>query len=172
MAARKGAGADADRGKYREVRDEKELLRVSYKEPRVVIHFAHKEFRRCAILDRHLEVRRALTQHLARQHPHTLFLKADVQDTPFLVEKLKIKVLPCMLAFVDGVCKERFVGFEDFGNADNFSTAALEWRLGRVGTCAGLTQVSLRRSRRRASRSSASACRTRVRTTTRTGTTR
>lgn len=141
MAARKGAGADADRGKYREVRDEKELLRVSYKEPRVVIHFAHKEFRRCAILDRHLEVRRALTQHLARQHPHTLFLKADVQDTPFLVEKLKIKVLPCMLAFVDGVCKERFVGFEDFGNADNFSTAALEWRLGRVGTCGAHTGV-------------------------------
>ncbi|KAI3623873.1 hypothetical protein CBS14141_003572 [Malassezia furfur] len=69
-------------------------------------------------------------QHLARQHPHTLFLKADVQDTPFLVDKLKIKVLPCMLAFVNGECKERLVGFEDFGNADNFSTAALEWRLG------------------------------------------
>lgn len=75
-----------------------------------------------------------LTQHLARQHPHTLFLKADVQDTPFLVEKLKIKVLPCMLAFVNGECKERLVGFEDFGNADNFSTAALEWRLGRAGS--------------------------------------
>lgn len=56
-----------------------------------------------------------------------------MQDTPFLVEKLKIKVLPCMLAFVNGECKERLVGFEDFGNADNFSTAALEWRLGRAG---------------------------------------
>lgn len=75
-----------------------------------------------------------LTQHLARQHPNTLFLKADVNDTPFLVEKLGIQVLPCLLAFVNGVCKERFVGFEEFGNADNFTTAALEWRLGRVGT--------------------------------------
>ncbi|KAI3620051.1 hypothetical protein CBS9595_002018 [Malassezia furfur] len=37
-----------------------------------------------------------------------------------------------MLAFVNGECKERLVGFEDFGNADNFSTAALEWRLGRA----------------------------------------
>ncbi|WFD37825.1 uncharacterized protein MJAP1_000772 [Malassezia japonica] len=125
VAAHRGAD-DTGRGKYHGVRDEKELLRTSYKEPRVVIHFAHKEFRRCHILDRHLE-------HLARQHPNTLFLKADVKDTPFLVEKLGIQVLPCLLAFVSGVCKERFVGFEEFGNADNFTTAALEWRLGRVG---------------------------------------
>lgn len=115
------------------MRDEKELLRTSYQAPKCVIHFAHKDFRRCHILDRHLEVGALLTQHLARQHPHTLFLKADVATTPFLVAKLGIQVLPCLLAFVDGVCKERLVGFEDFGNADNFTTAALEWRLGRVG---------------------------------------
>ncbi|WFD43719.1 hypothetical protein MPSI1_002383 [Malassezia psittaci] len=126
VAAKQGTVTDSNSGQYREVRDEKELLRISYKEPRVVIHFAHKEFRRCHILDRHLE-------HLARQHPNTLFLKANVQDTPFLVEKLQIQVLPCMLAFLNGQCQDRLIGFEDFGNTDKFSTAALEWRLGRAG---------------------------------------
>lgn len=52
---------------------------------------------------------------------------------PFLVSKLGIQVLPCIMAFASGVCKERLIGFEEFGNADTFSTAALEWRLGRVG---------------------------------------
>lgn len=58
IAARSGADqSDPDRGQYREVKDEKELLSRSVKEPRCVIHFAKKEFRRCQILDRHLEVR-------------------------------------------------------------------------------------------------------------------
>lgn len=57
VAARAGADAsDPDSGKYKEVRDEKELLSMSVREPNVVIHFAKPEFRRCRILDRHLEV--------------------------------------------------------------------------------------------------------------------
>lgn len=58
VAARTGADrGDPDRGQYRDVKDEKELLSRSVREPRCVIHFAKKEFRRCQILDRHLEVR-------------------------------------------------------------------------------------------------------------------
>lgn len=58
IAARSGADrSDPDRGQYRDVKDEKELLSRSVREPRCVIHFAKKEFRRCQILDRHLEVR-------------------------------------------------------------------------------------------------------------------
>lgn len=111
------------------MKNEKELLSHSVREPRVVIHFAKKEFRRCAILDRHLE-------HLARQHPDTLFLKTYVESAPFLVEKLELRVLPCLMAFVHGVCKDKLIGFQDFGNSDAFSTAALEWRLGQTGTLA------------------------------------
>ncbi|KAL4398967.1 hypothetical protein ACI68E_004364 [Malassezia pachydermatis] len=127
MAARMGADtSDPDRGKYKEVKDEKELLRTSIREPRCVIHFAKKEFRRCQILDRHLE-------HLARQHPNTLFVKVDVENTPFLVDKLHIRVLPCIMAFVNGISKDKLIGFESFGNSDSFTTAALEWRLGQTG---------------------------------------
>lgn len=127
VAARAGADAsDPDSGKYKEVRDEKELLSMSVREPNVVIHFAKPEFRRCRILDRHLE-------HMARQHPSTLFLKADVKRTPFLVNKLEIRVLPCLFVFKNGVCKDKLIGFQEFGNSDVFTTAALEWRLGQTG---------------------------------------
>ena len=51
------------------------------------------------------------------------------QDAPFFVEKLKVRMLPCVLCFIDGVAVDRVVGFEDFGNKDDFSTAAMESRL-------------------------------------------
>ena len=98
IAARIGADtSDPDRGKYVQVEDEKALLSSSVREPKVVIHFAKKEFRRCHILDRHLE-------HLARQHPGTLFLKTHAEHAPFLVQKLDIRHFPCLKAFVQGVC--------------------------------------------------------------------
>lgn len=70
---------------------------------------------------------------MARQHPSTLFLKADVKRTPFLVNKLEIRVLPCLFVFKNGVCKDKLIGFQEFGNSDVFTTAALEWRLGQTG---------------------------------------
>lgn len=57
VAAQRGAEADGDKGVYREILDEKELLHTTAREPKCVVHFAHKDFRRCKILDRHLEVR-------------------------------------------------------------------------------------------------------------------
>ena len=52
---------------------------------------------------------------------------------PFLVEKLQLRVLPCVMAFVHGISKDKLIGFQEFGNSDAFTTAALEWRLGRTG---------------------------------------
>lgn len=69
-------------------------------------------------MDGHLEVSiktatsafRVLTtirgqQKLATKHTDTLFLRADVANVPFLVTKLEIKVLPCVIGFVNGVSK-------------------------------------------------------------------
>lgn len=44
----------------------------------------------------------ARLEELAPKHPHTLFLRASVADTPFLINKLSIQVLPCVYVFVDG----------------------------------------------------------------------
>jgi hypothetical protein len=67
---------------------------------------------------------------LAKRHLDTRFLKIDVENAPFLVRKLKVQVLPCILAFIDGVTVDRIVGFEGLVYmSDNFTTKDLEARL-------------------------------------------
>ena len=43
----------------------------------------------------------------ARRRP-----RVDVKDSPFLVEKLGARVLPCVIGFIDGQSVGRVVGFE------------------------------------------------------------
>lgn len=57
-------------------------------------------------------------------------MRINVDNCPFLVTKLKIQVLPCVIAFIDGIGVDRIVGFEGLGGtADNFKTRDLEARL-------------------------------------------
>ncbi|EMD40789.1 phosducin like protein [Gelatoporia subvermispora B] len=109
-------------GRYDEIIDEKEVVRISANEPRCVIHFYHSNFKRCEIMDKHLG-------SLAPKYFNTRFLRVFVENVPWLVEKLGVKVLPCVVCFIDGVSKDRLIGFEDLGNKDYFETATLEWRL-------------------------------------------
>lgn len=54
----------------------------------------------------------------------------NVENAPFLVTKLKVQVLPCVLAFINGVSVDRIVGFEGLGyTQDTFTTKDLEARL-------------------------------------------
>lgn len=54
----------------------------------------------------------------------------NVANAPFLVTKLKIRVLPCVLSFIDGISVDRIVGFEGLGyTPDTFTTKDLEGRL-------------------------------------------
>ena len=114
------------KGLLTELTSEKDLISFSSTERQVAIHFFHPKFPRCALLDRHLTV-------LARLHPTTLFLKANVLNCPFLTSKLKVTVLPCLITFKDGKSRDKIIGFEELGNSDKFSTGALEWRLGQSG---------------------------------------
>ncbi|ORY41232.1 thioredoxin-like protein [Rhizoclosmatium globosum] len=114
--------ASMQHGSYENILSEKEVLNITTSTDKVVVHFYHKEFRRCQIMDRHLGT-------LARKHYKTRFVKIDVEVCPFLVERLKIKVLPCVIPFVNGVSIERLIGFEELGESDSFQTAMLERRL-------------------------------------------
>ncbi|KNE71466.1 hypothetical protein AMAG_15694 [Allomyces macrogynus ATCC 38327] len=109
-------------GTYAEIKDEKEVLKITTSTNKCVVHFFHKEFRRCAIMDKHLEA-------LAAKHFRTRFIKVNVENAPFLVDRLKVKVLPCVVLFVDGISKDRVIGFEELGNTDAFRTPVLEARL-------------------------------------------
>lgn len=51
-------------------------------------------------------------------------------NAPFLVTKLQVQVLPAVIGFVDGVGKDRIIGFEGLGRGtDRFTTRDLEERL-------------------------------------------
>ncbi|KAG2116074.1 thioredoxin-like protein [Suillus discolor] len=114
-------------GRYMEITNEKEAIRISANESYCVIHFYHSNFRRCEIMDKHLA-------KLAPKYYATRFIRVFVENMPWLVEKLAIKVLPCLMCFVDGVSKDRLIGFEELGNNDAFETAVLELRLANSGS--------------------------------------
>ncbi|KAL0067542.1 hypothetical protein AAF712_005255 [Marasmius tenuissimus] len=113
---------DNNYGQYTELTDEKEVVRITAHEPKVVIHFYHTKFKRCEIMDKHLA-------KLAPKYHNTRFSRVFVENIPWLVERLGIKVLPCVICFVKGVTKDRLIGFEELGNDDAFTTATLELRL-------------------------------------------
>ncbi|KAG0258785.1 hypothetical protein BG011_003083 [Mortierella polycephala] len=115
-----------DHGSYKDVTDEKEIMDITTKTKHCVIHFYHTDFRRCMIVDKHLEA-------LAKKHIKTKFVKIKVENAPFLVEKLQVKILPCVIAFTDGIAVDRLVGFDELGNTDNFSTTMLELRYKTAG---------------------------------------
>lgn len=114
-------------GTYPRITSEKALLDITTSTKYCVAHFYKPDFNRCRIMDGHLEA-------LAPVHLQTRFLRMDVEHAPFLVSKLGIKVLPCVIAFVNGVGVDRVVGFEGLGfSEDTFKTADLEKRLVECG---------------------------------------
>ncbi|KAF7332009.1 hypothetical protein MKEN_00081200 [Mycena kentingensis (nom. inval.)] len=113
---------DNKHGQYTEITDEKEVVRTCAREKKAVVHFYHSNFKRCEIMDKHLA-------KIAPKYFDTRFFRVFVENVPWLVEKLGIKVLPCVICFVDGISKDRLIGFEELGNSDAFDTAVLEMRL-------------------------------------------
>ncbi|KAI0347137.1 GTPase inhibitor [Trametopsis cervina] len=117
---------DSGHGRYDELMDEKVVLQTTIDEPLCVIHFYMPNFRRCTIMDKHLT-------RLAPKYFRTRFLRVCVENAPFLVEKLGVKVLPAVYCFVKGIAKSRIVGFEDLGNTDDFKTTVLESKFLDIG---------------------------------------
>jgi len=105
-------------GGYDEITEEEFLKTVTASE-RCVVHFYHKSFEKCKIMDMHM-------LRCARKFFGTRFVKLDAEKAPFFVEKLKIRTLPCCVVFNDGVAKGRQVGFEGLPGED-FSTVQLAW---------------------------------------------
>lgn len=124
---------------YPTLQSDQALLDFTTQTHRCVIHFAHPDFARCNTMDEHIRA-------LATRHHEVPFARVDVRNTPFVVEKIKIRVLPCVIGFKDGVAVERVIGFEGLGSGgrdgtDGFSTATLEKRLLWTGI---LTQAKMK----------------------------
>lgn len=97
---------------YATIKDDKHLLDFTTSCERCLVHFFHPGFARCGIMDQHLE-------RLSKRHYDAKFGRVDVNNCPFVVEKLGVRVLPCVVGFVDGLVKGKITGFEGvvpFGN--------------------------------------------------------
>ena len=119
-------------GKYEEITEEQFLPCVT-KTKFVVVHFYHKDFERCKVMDKHLG-------QIAREHVESKFVKIDAEKCPFFVAKLQIQMLPTVICFMDGVAFDRIIGFEELGGHDEFPTLLLSRRLVKTGCIKALTK--------------------------------
>ena len=108
-------------GEYDEITEDQFLPTVT-KKRLCVVHFYHRDFERCKIMDMHLS-------KICINHGETKFVKLDSEKSPFFVSKLQVKTLPTLCCFIDGVLKDRVVGFDDMGGTDQFQTLQLIRRL-------------------------------------------
>lgn len=115
-------------GVYREIVQDEFLAEVCSSE-RVVCHFYHRDFPKCLIMDHHI-------QRLVARHVETKFIKIDAAKTPFFVEKLKVRILPTLVLFFDGLAQEKLLGFDGLadgmpeGKEEEWPTIALARFLG------------------------------------------
>lgn len=122
--------------------DEKELMTAVAGAPWCVVHFYQPTFAKCKVMNERLA-------ELAQRHVALAVLAISAEKAPFLVAKLKIKVLPFVVVYRQGVEASRIVGFEGVGSAADVSVDALEQRLLRLGAVArGTIRVTLGRPTR------------------------
>lgn len=95
-------------GSYREIGQD-DFFNVVVKEKGgsedVAVHFYHQDFERCKVIDRYL-------QDLAPTLLHIKLVKIDAEKAPFLVQRLRVATLPCILLFHNDVNVDRIVGYE------------------------------------------------------------
>lgn len=107
-------------GEYTEI-VEQEFLPYVTKAEFSAVHFYHKDFERCKIIDKHLQI-------ISPQHRECKFLKLDAEKAPFFITKLGVQTLPTICLFKNGVLVDQVVGFEELGGKDDFKTLALTRR--------------------------------------------
>jgi len=107
-------------GLYDEIEEEAFLKTVTSSE-RCVVHFYHKNFEKCKIMDMHL-------RRCTKKFFGTRFVRLDAEKAPFFVQKLAIKTLPCAVVFNDGVAKGRQIGFDGL-DGEEFDTIELASRI-------------------------------------------
>jgi len=96
----------------------------------VAVHFFHKEFERCKIMDHHLGL-------IAPAFLTCKFVRIDAEKAPFFVSKLQVKTLPTLIVFEDGKAINRLTGFEGLAKnpnePDKWHTGKLQEWLAQTG---------------------------------------
>ncbi|OAP61169.1 hypothetical protein AYL99_03370 [Fonsecaea erecta] len=95
---------------YITLKSDDEALTFTTEHERAVLHFFHPDFARCNTMDSHCEL--IAERHAEYGSADVSFGRIDVKNAPFVVEKLSVRVLPCVVGFVKGAVKGRVTGFE------------------------------------------------------------
>lgn len=112
-------------GEYREIFGEKEFFAEMKGVERMVCHFFRENWP-CKVMDMHLDM-------LAKKHVETKFVKIHAEKSPYLVEKLKIWMLPTLALIKSEKTVDYVVGFDELGGSDDFPTEHLRLRLASQG---------------------------------------
>lgn len=106
-------------GSLKRVEDESTLMKAVAKARSAVVHFGLDKFAKCQLMDQKLN-------QVAEKNLTTMFLGINVDQCPFLVSKLEIKVLPFVVCYKNGQEVLRIVGFSKLGNnPDSFHLESL-----------------------------------------------
>lgn len=118
-------------GQYRTIIQD-EFLPEMTNSDKVICHFFHRDFERCKVMHHHLE-------KLAPKHIETKFVSIDAEKTPFFVEKLRIRMMPTLVYFENGVATGKQIGFDGLsdmmpeGKEDEWPTVLLARALAAAG---------------------------------------
>lgn len=104
--------AVAKQESYLVLKSDADTLQFTTEHQKAIVHFRHSDFGRCEIMDSHLD--RISQRHLLGEAngDDLAFARVDVSHVPFLVEKLGVRILPCVIGFEKGIVKGKVVGFE------------------------------------------------------------
>ncbi|RNF07347.1 Thioredoxin domain-containing protein [Trypanosoma conorhini] len=106
--AKEGEWRQKQHGEFREISQD-EFFNIVVREKGgsedVCVHFYHKDFETCRVVDHRLS-------ELAQRMLSVKFVKLDAEKSPFLVERLHIKTLPCCVLFHHDVAVDRIYGFD------------------------------------------------------------
>jgi hypothetical protein len=111
-----------DHGVLTTVSDQKEFFDACKKSKRVVCLFFRDSNKWCDVLSNHMQV-------LAEKHMEAKFLKVNAENSPFLVERLNVWMMPTIVCCKEGKVHRQFNGLDEIDPTGKFETASLEFVL-------------------------------------------
>ena len=115
MAKRRELWTQKGHGVYHPITDPQHFYECVKSSERVIVHFKRSATHRCAIVDGHLA-------KIAREHFETRLCSVDVEKLPSLATQFNVLMLPTLMLVEGGNTFHSIIGFDDFGNHDDFST--------------------------------------------------
>ncbi|RCK56504.1 Phosducin-like protein 1 [Candida viswanathii] len=97
-------------GSIQDFTSEKDLMDQVVQQSVCLVHFYRPNFQNCIKMNQVLNL-------LAQNFPLLPIFTIDVENCPFLVAKLGLQVLPCLISYKSGSEYDRLIGFPKAGNS-------------------------------------------------------